>query len=451
MKHTTMKIRKDNDFVLNWAINWNGVAEDFTGVTDIVITASVFGSVKTIPDTSYSIIGNIVRIEFTPEICNVPGVYRLELKYSKQSSEFVDGDRRSAVDVKAFQIVETSDNADTTHDLSSTSDAVAGFALKYEDLTAEQKEELRGKGIASIQLTAEDGDVKTYTITYADGLTFDFDVRDGHSPVFTFSGTVLLIDGVPQVDLKGETGNGIASIELTSTVGLVKTYTITFTDSTTTTFVVTDGSTPSLTFQGTTIYVNGVAGPNLKGETGKGISAVTLLSTAGLAKTYRITFTDSTTFDYVVTDGTAGVGAAVVQTTGASIHDVMSQKAVTDDLALKASHGYASSPKTLKQVDDNLVQLAGDVKDTTEKAGASSLAELNARLLALEKIVSSSLRSTIEVTREFNVWGKTNLILYGTGANTKAPDFIGQKYIDTTGKNVYVAVGVTNSGNWKLV
>lgn len=446
-----MKIRKDNDFVLNWAINWNGVAEDFTGVTDIVITASVFGSVKTIPDTSYSIIGNIVRIEFTPEICNINGVYRLELKYSKQSPEFVDGERRSAVDVRAFQIVETSDQADATQDVSVTSDAVAGFALKYEDLTAEQKEELRGKGIASIELTAEDGDVKTYTITYADGETFDFDVRDGHSPVFTFSGTVLLIDGVPQVNLKGETGNGIASIELTSTVGLVKTYTITFTDSTTTTFVVTDGSTPVLTFQGTTIYVNGVAGPNLKGETGKGISAVTLLSTAGLAKTYRITFTDSTTFDYVVTDGAAGVGAAVVQTTGASINDVMSQKAVTDDLALKAAHGYASAPKTLKQVDDNLAQLAGDVKDTTEKAGAASLAELNARLLALEKIVSSTLRSKIEVTREFNVWGKTNLILYGAGANTKAPDFIGQKYIDTTGGNVYVAVGTTSAGNWKLV
>jgi hypothetical protein len=103
------------------------------------------------------------------------------------------------------------------------------------------------------------------------------------------------------------------------------------------------------------------------------------------------------------------------------------------------------------QVEEDIDQLAGDVKDTTEKAGAASLAELNARLLALEKIVSSSLRSTIEVTKEFNVWGKTNLILTGSGAATFAPDFVGQKYIDTTGKNVYVAVGVTNSGDWKLV
>jgi hypothetical protein len=117
----------------------------------------------------------------------------------------------------------------------------------------------------------------------------------------------------------------------------------------------------------------------------------------------------------------------------------------------KADHGYESNPKTLKQVDDEVIQLAGDVKDTTEKAGASSLAELNARLLALEKIISSSLRSTIEVTKEFNVWGKTNLILTGSGAATFAPDFVGQKYIDTTNSNVYVAVGVSTAGNWKLV
>ena len=41
--------------------------------------------------------------------------------------------------------------------------------------------------------------------------------------------------------LKGDTGNGIQSIALTSTVGKVKTYTITFTDLTTTTFSVEDG------------------------------------------------------------------------------------------------------------------------------------------------------------------------------------------------------------------
>lgn len=119
----------------------------------------------------------------------------------------------------------------------------------------------------------------------------------------------------------------------------------------------------------------------------------------------------------------------------------------------KADHGYGDEEpvKTLKELDSEIVQLAGDVSDSTEKAGAASLAELNARLLALEKIVSATITHKLEVTKEFNVWGKTNLILIGSGAATFAPDFIGQKYIDTTGGNVYVAVGVATAGNWKLV
>ena len=39
----------------------------------------------------------------------------------------------------------------------------------------------------------------------------------------------------------GETGNGIANISKTGTSGLIDTYTITFTDGTTTTFQVTNG------------------------------------------------------------------------------------------------------------------------------------------------------------------------------------------------------------------
>lgn len=50
-----------------------------------------------------------------------------------------------------------------------------------------------------------------------------------------------LVGDVIPVGPQGETGNGIESITLTSTVGRVKTYTILFTDGTTTTFQVTDG------------------------------------------------------------------------------------------------------------------------------------------------------------------------------------------------------------------
>jgi hypothetical protein len=142
---------------------------------------------------------------------------------------------------------------------------------------------------------------------------------------------------------------------------------------------------------------------------------------------------------------------SIVGETGQGETSVMSQKAVTDELGTKASHGYESSPKTLKEVDDSVSQLAGDVKETTEKPTAQSLSELNARITALEAIISNKIKDRIDITKEFNVWGKTNLILIGSGAATFAPDFIGQKYIDTTGGNVYVAVGTDNAGNWKLV
>ena len=45
-----------------------------------------------------------------------------------------------------------------------------------------------------------------------------------------------------------------------------------------------------------------------KGDTGNGIQSITLLSTVGLVKTYRITYTNGTTYDYTVTDGAGGGG-----------------------------------------------------------------------------------------------------------------------------------------------
>lgn len=48
--------------------------------------------------------------------------------------------------------------------------------------------------------------------------------------------------GIAATGQGGDPGRGIVSVTLTNTVGLVKTYTITFTDATTTTFEVTDGA-----------------------------------------------------------------------------------------------------------------------------------------------------------------------------------------------------------------
>ena len=42
------------------------------------------------------------------------------------------------------------------------------------------------------------------------------------------------------------------------------------------------------------------------------------------------------------------------------MHKQRRKEAIQDDLALKANHGYESNPKTLKEVEDDLVQLESD-------------------------------------------------------------------------------------------
>lgn len=83
----------------------------------------------------------------------------------------------------------------------------------------------------------------------------------------------------------GADGVGISSISKTSTVGLVDTYTITFTDSSTTTFEVTNGA---------------------KGDTGDGIARIEKTGTEGLVDTYTITMTSGATATFTVTNGAKG-------------------------------------------------------------------------------------------------------------------------------------------------
>ena len=163
------------------------------------------------------------------------------------------------------------------------------------------------------------------------------------------SGTPLETDYIPYVDgvanatkkaLKSElngadgadgaTGNGIANITLINTVGLVKTYRITYTDATTFDYDVTDGT-------------NGTNGTNgTDGNDGNGIVSITLISTVGLIKTYRILFTDTTTFDYTVTDGEDGTGSGDVMAPATNTDSYIPQwdgansKTLKDGLAVPA-------------------------------------------------------------------------------------------------------------------
>lgn len=120
---------------------------------------------------------------------------------------------------------------------------------------------LDGIGVASIKKVETNGNEDTYEIEYVDGSKSYFLVingengeqgiqgepgKDGHTPeVKIGENGNWIIDGVDtEISAKGvqgETGNGIEKIELTDTKENLDTYTIFFTDGTTTTFTVTNG------------------------------------------------------------------------------------------------------------------------------------------------------------------------------------------------------------------
>ena len=130
-----------------------------------------------------------------------------------------------------------------------------------------------GNGIVSILKSGTEGTVDTYTITYSDGTTSTFNVNNGSA-------------GSP-----GSTGNGIASVAKTGTQDNVDTYTITFTNGSTQTFTVTNG---------------------VSGAKGVGIKKIELTDSDENVDTYTITFTDETLepFEFTVTNGINGTTPA---------------------------------------------------------------------------------------------------------------------------------------------
>lgn len=146
-----------------------------------------------------------------------------------------------------------------------------------------------GRGIKSIAKLASTGMVDTYTITYSDNTTSSFTVTNGvgitYATLDSAGKLILSLSDGKTIDIgnvKGETGNGIVSIEKTKTDGLKDTYIITYTNGDTTTFTVVNG---------------------------RGIKEIKKESNS-LIDTYTITYTDnSTPYVFTVTNGQNGLSA----------------------------------------------------------------------------------------------------------------------------------------------
>ena len=233
--------------------------------------------------------------------------------------------------------------------LSVATGIVIGKAFQRYNKMSQKGDDYVPKSIDKIEKTGTYGLVDEYTIYYTDGTTSKFIVTngaggergiqgypgaDGHTPeIIVGTNGNWFVDGVdsgvPARGLNGEDGEdgrGIESIEKTDSTGLIDTYTITYTDGTTSTFIVTNGENGPQGFQGIpgndghvpTIeigsngnwFIDGVdSGVPARGQTGNdGRSIVSIEKTAtnGLIDTYTITYSDDTTSTFVVVNGENG-------------------------------------------------------------------------------------------------------------------------------------------------
>ena len=134
-----------------------------------------------------------------------------------------------------------------------------------------------GRGIESVVKAATAGIVDTYTITYTDGTTSTFEVTNGRDGE----------DGQPGAPGQpGSDGVGIVSITKTSTSGLVDTYTILLTNGNTTTFQVTngkDGITPDMSDYYNKSETNALLGGKISTGGLKTINSTSLEGSGNLA------------------------------------------------------------------------------------------------------------------------------------------------------------------------
>lgn len=85
---------------------------------------------------------------------------------------------------------------------------------------------------------------------------------------------------------------------------------------------------------------------------------------------------------------------------------------------------------------------------------AEVLNVLYAKIQALEAFIKASqygnvTADQVDIVRNFNVWGKTNLIIEGAAAPTVVPDFVGQQFVNTAAGVTYTAKGIASVADWK--
>ena len=357
------RIRKGNDFKHIWPITWNGQPEDFSDATDITLTATVYGQVKTLVEgVDYHIDGGNVVVDFTPAICDITGTYTVELNYIKPSAEFIDGDRRSAVDVQAFQIVNTTAESNATEGVSLPSEALAIYALKYEDLSPENIAELQrpateaAESIGELEQTIE-GNEATRQGNETDRIEAE-GIRDANETARIEAESIRDTNETSRIEAEGirdanetarinaegdredaEDLRDQAEVAREEAEGLRQTNTATAiqqagtatTAANTAAGEANSAATAAITAAGTAN--DAAATANTAADNANEMSSHPPVIIDDYWHNWNFTTNQYETTGQYARGDSAIEGSLVLQTTGQSAVDVMSQKAVTDEIA----------------------------------------------------------------------------------------------------------------------
>lgn len=298
---------------------------------------------------------NRIIYTFTPNTANVKGVTNCEIRIYGPTGVLTTPRFFMVVDEKVILDEELDDYLESFTDLAGLDGIIVN---EQERIVAEEgRVEAEAERVA-----AEDKREKLYNDILSDKNSGAF---NGTSVFHEWkNGTILEITSASgtsvSADLKGV---GIKKIDKTSSEGLVDTYEITYTDSSTSNYKVTngkDGITPQFRIDSSTNYWEvsydngkswdslGVKARGEKGDPGKpgepgnpgvGISKIELISKYGLEDTYRIYFTNESYFDFTVTNGAGGTGGDCGHNSYVTMQEIV--RNTTDCLTWK-DHQYCS-------------------------------------------------------------------------------------------------------------
>ena len=269
-----------------------------------------------------------------------------------------------------------------------------------------------GRGISKIEKSGTVGLVDTYTITYTDSTTQTFNITNGADGQQGPAGQ----DGNDGAD--GNDGNGIASITKTSTAGLIDTYTISYTDGTSTTFTVTNGQNGS----------NGADGAN-----GVGITNIEKTSTSGLVDTYTISYSNGETDTFTVTNGTNGQDGQ----TGATGNGVSGiAKTATAGLVDTYTITYTNG-----DTDTFTVTNGADGQDGTNGTNGTDGAD-GRGIVSITKTGTSGLVDTYTITYTDSTTSTFSVTNGADGSSSDTVNRYDYKYAHREGNDVYFEASV---------